>query len=225
MYTTLNFNEMNLVQKLDWVSDMLGEACCMVNGFKPYKELSEQEQKQVKIQFFDFLNKENAVLTSSLIALAEEEYKTSPLASLLRQYGYHVITPDTPIKKAAEALQAHKENKITIVKFSDFGFPIAIQTVLNSVEVKPYAQYSESLVLIHKPKRKRSLWKNTILPNESVIILEGWHNVDSEKLTYNTLEENENITVKQSKYGSFDNNFLKDVLNYIKADPIVNITK
>jgi hypothetical protein len=128
----------------------------------------------------------------------------------------------SPITEAADTL--NQQEKVTIIKFSEFGFPVIRNTVINKAEVKPYAQYNESLQLVHRPKRKRTSYRMTILPYEDVIIYKGWLDLDLEKLTYN-IEEGKDVTVKQSKYCSFDNKFLNDVMKNIKAEPIVKIIK
>jgi hypothetical protein len=223
MIQTLSFNEMNLVQKIDWLSDMLGEAICAV-AYVPYQEMTDSQKQQVKVRFFEFLNNENVDLFENVIEEVEKQFKTSPLASLLRYYGYRPTPTASPITEAAENLNSLKGEKVTIIKFSDFGFPIALNTTLHSAESKPYAQYNESLQIIHKPKKKRTHFRNTILPYQDVIIYKGWLNIDVEKLSYDT-EENAHSIVKKSKYCSFDNQFLFDIVRTINADPIVKIVK
>lgn len=222
---TLTFKEMNLVQKVDWLSDMLGESCFQV-AFKSYQEMNESEQQRVKVIFFDYLNTNfiNNYLTSDVVEECEKQFPTSPLGQLLRKYGYYPIVEASPIKEAAETLNELNGEKVTIIKFSDFGFPIARNTTLNKTESLPYAQYNESLQIIHKPKKKRSYFRMTVLPNEEILIYKGWLNIDTEKLTYD-IEQTENMTVQRSKYGCFDKNYLTDIMNSVKAAPIVKIIK
>jgi hypothetical protein len=225
MIKTYTFKEMNLVQKVDWLSDMLGESCFQV-AFKPYQEMTETEQQRVKVIFFDYLNTNHIdnYLTSDVVEECEKQFPTSPLSQLLRKYGYYPVVKDSPIKEAAETLNNLKGEKVTIIKFSDFGFPIAWNTTLNKAESLPYAQYNESLQIIHKPKGKRSYFRNTILPGEDILIYKGWLNIDTEKLTYD-IEQSENMTIQRSKYGCFDKNYMIDIMNNVKSDPIVKLIK
>jgi hypothetical protein len=225
MIQTYTFKEMNLIQKVDWLSDMLGESCFQI-AYTPYQQMSESEQQRVKVVFFDILNTNfvNNYLTSDVVEECEKQFPNSPIGSLLRKYGYYPVVEASPIKTAAETLNELNGEKVTIIKFSDFGFPIAWNTTLNKAESLPYAQYNESLQIIHKPKKKRSYIRNTILPNEDILIYKGWLNIDTEKLSY-TIEESNDVTVKRSKYGCFDKNYMKDIMNYIKAEPIVKIIK
>jgi hypothetical protein len=212
MFKTITFNQMNLVQKIEWLSDMLGESCSMVNWLKTYQQMTDSEKQQVKTVFYDFLNRENVRLTSDVIEEVEKKYPHSPLASLLRQYGYYPTSRPSKITEAAETLKGCEGEKVTIVKFNDFGFPVVFNTVINKVENKPYAQYNEALWITHKPKRKRNLYRNIILPNESLLVYKGWINIDKEQLLYDTSKD-DNMIIRQSKYSSFDDQYLHDVIN------------
>lgn len=213
--TTLNFNDVTIDTQVKILSDLFVSACSEVNYIKRYFEITDREKESVKIEFFNLLNIRNTRLTSDIIKQAENEFPESQMISLLRQYGYYRISKETLIAKATETLNKYQGKKVTVVKFSDFGFPIVWNTLLHSVDNKPYAQYNESLQIIHKPKRKRTYLRHTILPKESIVVFEGWHDIDMEKLTYNTVSENSNMTVKQSKYTSFDNDYLTDIITYI----------
>lgn len=221
MLKQITFNEMNTFQKVEWLSDMLGESCSMVNWLKTYQQMTDNEKQQIKTVFYNFLNRENVRLTSDVIEEAEKKYSQSPLASLLRQYGYCPTSKPSKITEAAETLQTLTGEKVTIVKFSEFGFPVVFETVLNQVKNEPYAQYNESLVLIHKPKRKRTLWKNIILPNENILVYRGWLNIDTDKLIYNVSNE-AGMTIKQSKYHSFDRQYLHDIVS-VYGEPFVKL--
>jgi hypothetical protein len=200
---------------------MLGESICAVT-YTHYTETTDSQKEQIKTNFYSYLNNENVIIFADVIEEIEIQFPTSPLATLLKQYGYRPTPVKSPITEAADTLNQHE--KVTIIKFSEFGFPVIRNTVINKAEVKPYAQYNESLQLVHRPKRKRTSYRMTILPYEDVIIYKGWLDLDLEKLTYN-IEEGKDVTVKQSKYCSFDNKFLNDVMKNIKAEPIVKIIK
>ncbi|WP_220687698.1 hypothetical protein [Paenibacillus lautus] len=215
----MNFNEMNTVQKADHLSEMFVTCVYAVRPIQ-YHKMNQGEQLQVKQDFHQALKAENIALTDEIIKAVEEEFTGSPLPSFLREYGYSV----TQSSEFAEAVgQLTNGRKVTIIKFNDFGWPVVMNTVIDRLEVKPYAQYKESLKIVHKPKRKRSLYYNMILPKESLMVFDGWLNIDVDKLTNDIIKDNDRVTVKQSKYGCFDNQFMIDALNTVGVNPIVQI--
>ena len=216
----MNFNDMNTIQKIDHLSDMLGDCITSVR-YVAYQHMTQGEQLQVKQDFHQALKAENIALTDEIIKAVEEEFTGSPLPSFLREYGY-TVTQSSEFAEAVERLTEGR--KVTIMKFNDFGWPVVMNTVIDRLEVKPYAQYKESLKIIHKPKRKRSLYSNMILPKESLMVFDGWLDIDTDKLINSVIEDNDHVTVKQSKYRSFDKQFMIDALNAAGTNPIVQIT-
>jgi len=176
--------------------------------------MTEEEQQQAKQRFFEKLNKENAIIENEVF----NHIQSYHLASVVREY----LSLNSPITQATKKLNGLIGEKVTIVKFNDFGFPVVFNTVIDKVENKPYAQYNEALWLTHKPKRKRNLYRNIILPNESILVYLGWLNIDMNKLIYNTTQENELITVQQSKYHSFDRQYLHDVIEQY-GEPFIKL--
>ncbi|WP_431785814.1 hypothetical protein [Paenibacillus lactis] len=215
----MNFNDMNMVQKVDYLSDMLANCIFDVRTIQ-YHKMTQGEQLQVKQDFYQALKAENIALTDEIIKAVEETFTGSPLPSLLREYGY-TVTQSSEFTEAVEQLTEGR--KVTIVKFNDFGWPVVMNTVIERLEVKPYAQYKESLKIVHKPKRKRTSYYNMILPQESLLVFDGWLNIDTDKLTNNVLKDNDRVTVKQSKYGCFDKRFMIDTLDTVGVNPIVQI--
>lgn len=211
MFKTITFNELNSFQKAERLSDMFGDAIFTV-AYKPYWEMTEKEQEQAKQVFFEKLNKENATIENEVFNHIQSYY----LASVVREY----LTLNSPITQATKKLQELTGEKVTIVKFSEFGFPVVFETVLNKIINEPYAQYKESLVLIHKPKRKRTLWKNRILPNERLLVYRGWLNVKDELFYHVT--KTAGMTMKESKYGCFDDQYLHDVIEQY-GEPFVKL--
>ena len=65
--------------------------------------------------------------------------------------------------------------KITLVKISDFGYPIVCNLKLdsNQTRLEDYAQYKNTLVVIGKLPRKRNLSGFRVRPNEEFYIYEG----------------------------------------------------
>lgn len=213
------YNEMNTVEKVDYLSELF-VACVYAVRATHFQSMTQGEQLQVKQDFHQALKAEEIALTDEIIKAVEEEFTGSPLPSFLREYGY-TVTQSSEFTEAVEQLTEGR--KVTIVKFNNFGWPVVMNTVIERLEVKPYAQYKESLKIIHKPKRKRSSYYNMILPKESLMVFDGWLDIDTDKLTNDTIKDNEHVTVKQSKYGCFDKQFMIDALNTAGVNPIVQI--
>jgi hypothetical protein len=211
MFQTITFNELNSFQKAERLSDMFGDSIFTV-AYKPYWEMTEEEQEQAKQRFFEKLNKENAIIENEVF----NHIQSYHLASVVREY----LSLNSPITQATRKLQELTGEKVTIVKFSEFGFPVVFETVLNKVINEPYAQYKESLVLIHKPKRKRTLWKNRILPNEELLVYHGWLNIKDE-MFYN-ITKTAAMTMKESKYSCFDKQYLHDVIEQY-GEPLIKL--
>ncbi|MGG1664502.1 hypothetical protein [Brevibacillus sp. NRS-1366] len=218
MINTIAFEEMNLIQQIDKLSDMLGEACFTVVDCVSYQNMTDEQKTQVKDTFFSELKSNQIEVTNEMIDAAEKAFIQSPMPSMLREYKYYT---QGEFQKASEQLTEGR--KVTIVKFSDFGFPVVINTVIDRVVVEPYAQHRESLKIIHKPKRKRSLFSNRILPKESMLVYEGWLDINTDSLTSTIVRQDQHVIVKQSKYRSFDKQFIQDAINSINGNLIVKL--
>lgn len=208
---------MNIVQKMEWVSDMLGETCFLVD-FCTYQKMNEKQKEEVKNMFLSLLKKEKVEITTELIDMAEQKFSLSPLPLFLRIYKYNY---QSIFSSAVQELKQGR--KVTIFKFSDFGFPVIFNTVIEQVLIEKWAQYNETMKMIHKPKRKRSFYSNRLLPDEKLLVYDGWLEVDIDKLTNNVIKENEYVTVKQSRYGCFDSQYLTDIVNLLNQEPIVKL--
>lgn len=215
----MNYNEMNTAQKVDYLSETF-VTCVYAVRATHFQSMNHGEQLQVKQDFHQELKVESITLTDEIIKAVEEEFTGSPLPSFLREYGY-TVTQSSEFTEVVEQLTEGR--KVTIVKFNDFGFPVVMNTVIERLEVKPYAQYKESVKIVHKPKRKRTPCYNMILPQESLMVFDGWLDIDTDKLTNEVIKDNEHVTVKQSKYGCFDKQFMIDALNTVGVKPIVQI--
>lgn len=98
-----------------------------------------------------------------------------------------------------------ENQKVTIIKQSEFGFPIAIQIKFKKMYLKDYAQYKDCLRIQGTPARKSKCYEYLIRPYQDVKIVNGW--VDINNYT-KTIEENS--SVKVTYLGTcFDDNSLK----------------
>lgn len=101
----------------------------------------------------------------------------------------------------------NSKKEITILKFSDFGFPICIKLKLDNVFLKNYAQYNNCLQVQGKLPRKRKLSAYLIKPYENFIIYNGF--VDMVDYTEKTVEGS--ITITKLGMCFDENNLLKSI--------------
>lgn len=216
----MNFKTMNLVQKVDFLSDLLGEAIFSVNTVH-YQKLTSEEQAQVKELFFSDLKDAEVEVTDVLLNAVLDTFQDSPMADMLIEFkaAQTVEIVHESFKTAVNELQA--DRKVTIFKFNEFGWPVMYQTRIKEVDVTPYAQYKESLIIKHVPKGKRSLRGNRVLPMDEFIVYEGWIDFDIDELTYNIETKSEEVTVKRSKYTCFDRNYFADLKQAINKEMLV----
>ncbi|KAF6620462.1 hypothetical protein HFE03_07350 [Paenibacillus sp. EKM102P] len=208
-----NINSMNMVEKLDWLSESLATAITNV-AYTSWKHLSDEQKELVKVAFHKDLESNNIEVTDELIKAVKAEFTGSPMTSMLAEY----------ISKFAKvAKQLKPEQKATVIKFDEFGFPMVLHTVIKGSLIEPYAQYSDSLVIAHKPKQRRKVWETRVLPYEELMIYDGWVDIVTDKVMHNIIKSDEHVTVKQSKYRCFDKNFLSDIKGLINQQPVIII--
>jgi hypothetical protein len=110
--------------------------------------------------------------------------------------------------------------KYTLFGFNEFGFPFSQHVVIDKAYIGKYAQYDNALYIVYKPKRKRTWYKKVITPNNTMVIWEGWHNVQD-----NMYKESEEINgvVIQMSLNCFDKTYLHDALKSVSVEPLAVI--
>ena len=103
--------------------------------------------------------------------------------------------------------QFKKDDTITVVKMSDFGYPISIPLKLESIEFVNYAQYTDCIAITGKLPRKRKMTKYIIRPYQQFAIYRGIVKLNETTTT----ETTENFTI--TSFGlCFDENTFKKSL-------------
>ena len=69
-------------------------------------------------------------------------------------------------------------DKITVIKQSDFGYPINIQLKLESIKLRDYAQYTNCIEIVGRSPRKRTSYRYIITPIQDFTIVEGFQVVN-----------------------------------------------
>lgn len=122
---------------------------------------------------------------------------------------------DEMVMKYAEPLQKALYNKMesgkkyTLVYLNDFGFPVAVKMVFDSMKLTTYAQYSDVVEMVFKPYRKRGNVKKYFY-NSSVMVFEGWQELKEED-THEVLKDNGTVKTLKSKYACFDSRYMEDM--------------
>ena len=101
----------------------------------------------------------------------------------------------------------NSKKEITILKFSDFGFPICIKLKLESAFLKNFAQYNNCLQIHGKMPRKRKTSVFLIKPYENFIIYNGF--VDMVDYTEKSVEGSVSVTNLGMCFD--ENNLLKSI--------------
>ena len=101
----------------------------------------------------------------------------------------------------------NSKKEITILKFSDFGFPICIKLKLELTFLKNFAQYNNCLYIQGKMPRKRKTSVFLIKPYENFIIYNGF--VDMVDCTEKSIEGS--VTITNLGMCFDENNLLKSI--------------
>ena len=110
-------------------------------------------------------------------------------------------------------------DKITIGFINSFGMQTLVKGTFHSVEIKPYAQYKETLLITLKPYRKRQYFQYRIRPQQHLTIWEGWYNLEK----YNEITEHgEGYTMTSSKFVACDIEYFENLYQYVKPLIIYN---
>lgn len=115
-----------------------------------------------------------------------------------------------------------ENQKITIIRISDFGGMSVTRGHFKSFECRRYAQYENAIKLVYRPERKQN--DHYIWLYRDVLIFDGWHNV-SEDLLWETIDRDNGVTIHKSRFMSCDHAQYDVILEYFKNNgikPLVN---
>lgn len=213
---------LTITNKLDLIIDLFAEASTKINFVKSYRDMSPEERLEVDNEFMNQLIKHKVKINSSELEAFISEYPNSYIIPTLSDYATNNhFARLSDIDITVNEINEHVGQKVTILKFNDFGFPIVIHTTIASAENKKYAQYHESLWIIHKPKRKRTNYRNIITGREQIVLYDGWIDIDNK--AGHIVSSDKDVTVTQSKYGCFDEKFITDSMVTANKKPFASL--
>lgn len=111
----------------------------------------------------------------------------------------------------------------TLVSMGEFGFPYAIQMKLTGVEATKYAQYDDAVQIDFIVKGKRKETGIRFYGSKKLVIWEGFVNPNVEM--YGAAKVSNGMTVRESKWSSFDPRYIQTAINSVEQTPIVDSTK
>lgn len=120
-------------------------------------------------------------------------------------------------------LQSLIGKKITIFKYSDFGFPLSIQCEMRDVFLQDYAQYKNLVHIVYRPKGKKTDYVCRIYDHSTVIIYEGYVDLKAD-MYVETLKSSEDVTVRHSLL-SFSNEYAEIAMQSTNLKPVFSQIK
>ena len=142
---------------------------------------------------------------------------------------YRIITQTESIMEQFIKADLYQGQKVTIVKFSDFGSLISPKITVNSVEYGKYAQYDKAVKLTYKPENKRSLYYNWYHSRSPVLVFNGWIDIPESLLWEEISSDNHNVlSMRKTRFLSCDRkqfDVILDYFNSIGIKPIINTYK
>lgn len=135
-----------------------------------------------------------------------------------------VLTKVDSIAEQFKNTNLEAGQRITIVKYSDFGMMSVSKVTFHSYEIGQYAQYNNSVKMTFKPHRKKGLYYKWFYGD--VIIYNGWHDLPDTVLF--DISYKEHCITQKSKWASFDRKQYDAILEYFAeqgSKPIINTYK
>lgn len=142
----------------------------------------------------------------------------------LKTVMYKVLTEVNSIAEQFKNTNLEAGQRITIVKYSDFGMMSVSKVTFHSYEIGQYAQYDNSVKMTFKPHRKKGLYYKWFYGD--VIIYNGWYDLPDTVLF--DISYKEHCITQKSKWASFDRKQYDAILEYFAEQglkPIINTYK
>ena len=113
-----------------------------------------------------------------------------------------------PLQAAFNRAHMVSGRRYTLVCMGDFGMPVAVNMTFDFAELDIYAQYDDAVRILCKPARKRMYHEMWLYNNRAFAIYDGWRTLDD-----NMVWNNDSDRCKMSKYPSFDDRYMRDIID------------
>ena len=125
-------------------------------------------------------------------------------------------TKTSQFKDFASLIQGER---YTVLFLNEMGLGAnSVQFIHHEVHFRAYAQHTDALQLIMKPKRKREFRQMWFRGSKEFVVFKGWIDLDTDMFVAPSVEGP--VTVCRSKYPSFDKRYLLDAIKRAKVAPL-----
>lgn len=98
-----------------------------------------------------------------------------------------------------------EDQKVTLVRVSDFGFTQTIKMKIKKIFLRDYAQYRNCIQIQGRLPRKRKDSAFLIRPNQEFVMYDGYVDINTEG---KVIQENENVRVVEMGMCFDENRFI-----------------
>lgn len=138
---------------------------------------------------------------------------------------YRVLNEVDTIQNQFNESGLNKGDKLTIIRGSMICGVSISHITLEGFTMEEYAQYKDNVKITMNVKGKKGLY-STNLYDKDILIYKGWIDIPTSVLYEDT--SNEKFTGMATKYGSYDERAISDIMSYLQEKnilPIVNTYK
>lgn len=144
---------------------------------------------------------------------------------LLKTVLYRVLNECDSLKEQFENASLIADQKITMIRMSEFGGMVVSRVKFKGYTIGDYAQYSDSVRLVCRPEKKRNDYYKWLYGE--VLIYDGWLEVP-EELLWETIPSSTGLVCKKSRFLSCDKKQYEVIMNHFASvgkKPIINTIK
>ena len=138
---------------------------------------------------------------------------------------YKVLKEVDTIQDQFNESGLNKGEKLTIIRGSMIGGASISHIILEGFTTEEYAQYKDNVKMTMNVKGKKGLY-STNVHDKDIVIYKGWIDIPTSVLYEDTSNGNFNGTA--TKYGSYDERAISDIMSYLQEKnilPIINTFK
>ena len=133
---------------------------------------------------------------------------------------YLLDKTQTMEKQQLELLQGLVGKKATFFKTNDAGFPQSIKCTVERIEVRDYAQYTNAVFIVFKPKGKRKLKQIIYKPYQDLLVYAD--HVDLNVEMFVSTKTMAGVTIRESLM-CFDKRYYDLAMNSTTQEPLTFI--
>lgn len=173
-----------------------------------------EDLNKYKDLMLDYIERYKLPFSTSVIRAVKDDILKTALYMVLIDYN------DAMEQLVRSGIKAGEP--ITIIRLSDIGGVITVNGKFDLYMRTNFAQYKNIVKLLYTPKGERKM--RGIYLNNPTLIYRGWIDLPKE-LFWETRQEENGITISQTKYLSFDREQFDVAMEYLSGkgmEPVVN---